>query len=135
MIYVAVGFDIFQKRNQLRQFSNPRPSLPRGSNDESPIVNKTTKVEITSEPAHSHSGSRDPWELSNISVGTGDSPAPSFVEYSITIESGPSSRKGPHMDRPMGHNSASWGYARIAFIFFIALLVTWVCSPLQSIPI
>src|SRR5205814_1926066 len=115
LIYIVVGIEIFQKRKMLRQFSHPKPL---GSNGV-PFVSKTTKVEVTSEPAAAHHGTRDPWELA--SIGPKASPAPSFVEYSITIESG---ARGSHIGRPLGGfdtHSAAWGYARIAFIFFIAL--------------
>jgi len=126
-IYVIVGIDIFKKRNQLRQFS----SLRNGDS----VVSKTTHVEVTSEPAQTHIGMRDPWELR--SVPTKHSPTSSLAEYSITIESSrDTTRREPLIERPLrgiDTNSASWGYARIAFIFFVALLVTWVPSSINRV--
>jgi hypothetical protein len=122
-IYTIVGFDIYKKRQQLRQFSQRRPT------NDGPCVNKITQVEVTSEPAAVHHGAGDPWELTNVGP---EVPAQSYMEYSITIESGAKRRAA--LERPLAGidtNSASWGYARIAFIFFVALLVTWVSFPLR----
>ncbi|KAI9763061.1 MAG: hypothetical protein M1840_000952 [Geoglossum simile] len=127
LIYVIVGIDIFKKRSQLRKFSHPRPNR-------STLVSKTTKVEVTSEPAATHRP-KNPWELRR--VGSNPSPTPSYTEYSITIESGPGVGRDSQVERPLpsgnDYNSASWGYARIAFIFFVALLVTWVPSSVNRV--
>jgi len=130
LIYIIVGIDIFKKRSQLRKFSHPRPATAhRGT-----LVSKTTKVEVTSEPAPAHR-SRNPRELCR--TGPNPSPVPSYMEYSITIESGPGSESDSPAERPLptgiGCNAASWGYTRIAFIFFVALLVTWVPSSVNRV--
>ncbi|KAI9773015.1 MAG: hypothetical protein M1839_002245 [Geoglossum umbratile] len=129
LIYVIVGIDIYKKRSQLRKFSHPRPAPQhRGT-----LVSKTTKVEVTSEPAATHKP-RDPWELCRI--GSNSSPTPSYMEYSITIEGagvGRDSQAESPLPTGIDTNKASWGYARIAFIFFVALLVTWVPSSVNRV--
>jgi len=129
LIYVIVGVDIYKKRSQLKKFSHPRPApQQRGT-----LVSKTTKVEVTSEPAATHRP-RDPWELCRI--GSSNSPTPSYTEYSITIE-GAGAGRDSQAESPIltgiDTNKASWGYARIAFIFFVALLATWVPSSVNRV--
>jgi hypothetical protein len=124
-IYILAGIEIYQKRRQLRKFSHPGP-LEVVDN---PFVStKTTKIEVTSEPAESRNQSE-----SSLKQQANDAirviPNRAYMEYSITIESGTNAPKSPRIERPrmaLDANSAAWGYTRIAFLFFLALLITWV---------
>jgi len=126
LIYILAGVEIYQKRRQLRKFSHPGP-LEVVDN---PFVStKTTKIEVTSEPAES----RNPSESSlKHDDGIRVTPSRAYMEYSITIESGANAPKSPRIERPrtaLDANTAAWGYTRIAFLFFLALLITWVSPP------
>ncbi|KAI9772674.1 MAG: hypothetical protein M1840_000269 [Geoglossum simile] len=129
-IYILAGVEIYQKRRQLRKFSHPGP-LEVVDN---PFVStKTTKIEVTSEPA----ASRNPSESSlKHDDGIRVTPSRAYMEYSITIESGAKTPKSPRIERPrtaLDANTAAWGYTRIAFLFFIALLITWVPSSVNRV--
>ncbi|KAI9780522.1 MAG: hypothetical protein M1839_006640 [Geoglossum umbratile] len=129
-IYVLAGVEIYQKRRQLQKFSHPGP-LEVVDN---PFVStKTTKIEVTSEPAES----RNPSESSlKHDDGIRVTPSRAYMEYSITIESGANAPKNPRIERPrtaLDANTAAWGYTRIAFLFFIALLITWVPSSVNRV--
>jgi hypothetical protein len=126
-IYVLAGIEIYQKRCQLRKFSHPRPA----DVVDNPFVStKTTKIEVTSEPAQSRNQS-----VASLKQGHGAIkvvPSRPYMEYSITIESGANALKSPCIERPrtsLDASAAAWGYTRIAFLFFLALLITWVSPP------
>ena len=123
-IYILAGIEIYQKRRQLRQFSHPGPLEVV---DNPFISTKTTKIEVTSEPAESRNQSEPSLKTENEGIGV--LPSRQYMEYSITIESGANAMKSPRIERPrtaLEANTAAWGYTRIAFLFFIALLITWV---------
>ncbi|KAH0544605.1 hypothetical protein FGG08_001254 [Glutinoglossum americanum] len=130
-IYVLAGVEIYQKRRQLRKFQHPGPL----EIVENPFVStKTTKIEVTSEPA----GSRNQSEasLKQAHEGIRVLPSRAYMEYSITIESGANAPKSPRIERPrtaLDANTAAWGYTRIAFLFFLALLITWVPSSVNRV--
>ncbi|KAH0548675.1 hypothetical protein GP486_007781, partial [Trichoglossum hirsutum] len=131
-IYILAGREIYQKRRQLRKFSHPGP-LEIVDN---PFVStKTTKIEVTSEPAESRNPS-----ITSLKPPNQDAirvlPSRAYMEYSITIESGANAPKSPRIERPrtaLDANTAAWGYTRIAFLFFLALLITWVPSSFNRV--
>jgi hypothetical protein len=133
-IYILAGREIYMKRRQLRKFSHPGP-LEVVDN---PFVStKTTKIEVTSEPAESRNPSIASLKPNNNNNNNNNNeirvlPSRAYMEYSITIESGANAPKSPRIERPrtaLDANTAAWGYTRIAFLFFLALLITWVGSP------
>ena len=145
-IYVLAGREIFAKRTQLRAF-NLRPS------EIGPVENpftdfKTTQVEITHEfvdtsPADlQNENTRREGRLSPTRVS---SPYPNFNPYSVSIGSTPvaprtdlsmAASKGAMQCRAsraaLEANAAAWGYTKVALLFFISLLVTWVSWPYSS---
>lgn len=141
-LYAISGHEIFKKRQQLRAFNNA-PYHPVAI--ENPFTSfKTTEVRITHELA------RLPIELEKndiFSFGHAQhlSPPKSYDQYSVNITSAPLS---PNLDASttevpptpgsaatatyrnnraaMEANTAAWGYTKVALLFFVSLLITWV---------
>ena len=151
-IYLAAGREIFAKRQQLRAFSNPsRPALIEVEN---PFTSfKKTEIYVTTELATMTSPNiRDvffPIDESEKSKGL-PSRRPSnggYDQYSVTIGSAPP--MSPSFQAPPtppkglvtvqlrnnnnnnkaanDANAAAFGYTKVALLFFVSLLVTWVC--------
>lgn len=154
-IYVLAGREIFSKRKQLRAFSNPtRPVIVEVRN---PFTSfKTTEIQITSELAtmalsspnksHAYVGPNDRIDnviASHISMPSGsDFASRGYDQYSVEVASTPMS---PRFEMPhttmketttmqmksnkaaMEANTAAWGYTKVALLFFVSLLITWVC--------
>ncbi|KAI9681430.1 MAG: hypothetical protein M1817_002714 [Caeruleum heppii] len=164
-IYVYAGYEIFQKRRQLRAFKS---SGPRGSTQPPTILpilanpftsTKTTEVHITSEAMHGGQGGENGSRRSSSQMSlkrphvrpaaemTHSNRAPSaqghYQQYSVTIESGHQTHVNvataadsvPKLQRitAVEANKAAWSYTRIAFFFFVALLVTWVPSSVNRV--
>ncbi|KAL9610290.1 MAG: hypothetical protein Q9167_004981, partial [Letrouitia subvulpina] len=147
-LYVMAGREIFQKREQLRAFSS-RSHHPSNSVENPFTSYKMTEVHITSElaatlqqgpsPSFNNTGG-----LSNPRY-EGDVPERGPNQYSVNISSAPLS---PTLEDPVSGppqtprataamqyrnnkaaleaNTAAWGYTKVALLFFISLLVTWV---------
>jgi hypothetical protein len=136
-IYIYAGREIFQKRRQLRSFAAtpPYPIL------ENPFVScKTTEVKITSELAdlpnlnpsqisfrmdsHGRTHSTQGYDQYSITIETTSKPSPGRVTASSA-----SSRDTTYHHRvaAMEANNAAWSYTKCALLFFVSLLVTWVC--------
>ena len=124
------GREVFRKRQELRDFSNPM--------DEPHLVGyKTTDVQITSEPAKQPRENLDSTNRSNRSTISGKS----YEQYTVKIASGAISPR-PHLPyttsagsvynrtnrATMEANTAAWGYTKVALLFFVSLLVTWVST-------
>ena len=138
-IYIMVGVEIFKKSSLLRSFSSGYSSNSAAS--DSVLLSKTrdasaiTEVEVTSSPA-SFPGAPGP----SLSVDRGNdkrgfSGGTECAPYTITIESkekglSSATRSGPKMSKQSQSggewNAAARGYARCAFLFFLAMLITWV---------
>lgn len=146
------GREIFAKRKQLRAFSNPSPPVQVEIQNTFTSF-KTTEICVTSELATINrpnianvflSSDRKSRDLP--SPGSRDeevSPGKSYDQYSVTIRSTPMS---PRFEVPqsmprgqstmqqrgnrvaMDANTAAWGYTKVALLFFVSLLVTWVSS-------
>ncbi|CAF9909200.1 MAG: hypothetical protein ALECFALPRED_005408 [Alectoria fallacina] len=141
-IYVLAGREIFAKRKELRAFSNPSGPVP--VQIENPFTGfKTTEIHITSELATLHSPN-----MSNVFFMPDkerlDKNDKRYDQYSVTIGSAPMSPRSeaPPPMTPRAHstisqrnnkaameaNRAAFGYTKVALLFFVSLLVTWVSS-------
>lgn len=139
-IYVLAGREIFAKRKQLRAFSNPSRPVP--VHIENPFTSfKTTEIHITSELGTLHSST--PFDaFAAPDEERADFNDKTYDQYSVTIDSAP---MGPGSEVPpsvtprvhsttgqqnnrstMEANRAAFGYTKVALLFFVSLLVTWV---------
>lgn len=137
VIYIMAGIRIYKKRAALDGFLNPF--------NESPFIHvmTTTEVTVTSENrnqsrprVHSELDVKEVQEVGHHEEG--------YDPYSVNVEIGRPQR----LQRPRGpsvpavfrlptvtraaalseENAESFLYARVAFLFFVALLITWVPS-------
>lgn len=124
-IYCMAGKVIWQRRHNIKGFLNPF--------NENPFANTiTTEVEI------SHTTRRGSSQASfrgNDARNQSD-----YDPYTVNIEVGPQDKDRPSMPAILRMrsltriaavqetNSESWLYARVAFLFFLTILITWVCS-------
>lgn len=157
VIYVLAGREIFAKRKQLRAFSNPATRPARIEKIQNPFTSfKTTEIRVTSELVTMVSPDLSKAYLSpgmpddksgyfDRSVGPSRSNSnKGYDQYSVMIGSTPMS---PSFQAPqvpparatiiqqrtnraaMEANTAAWGYTKVAVLFFISMLVTWVSFP------
>lgn len=143
------GREIFKKRKQLRAFNNFVGDTPQFSGY------KTTDVQITRElvsQVRASAGStlcpKDKLDLKDESNNNHG-----YEPYTVNIASVPlsprprisngTSAASVHTTRhnriAMEANTAAWGYTKVALLFFVSLLVTWVslfscCPPAGPIP-
>jgi hypothetical protein len=146
MIYIRAGMEIYKKRKQLMSFTNQHPSNPMVPLQDPFQSIKTTEVHVTSEAIGYPEQPIDLSRLGRPSTAT-DGPV-----YSVKIstrrageqltpvstpsyesKSMPSLPKSEHLQlgRPyvaMEANNAAWSYAKVALLFFTAMLVTWIPS-------
>lgn len=118
-VYVKAGIVIYRKRNQLRGFLNPL--------NENPFMGTvTTEIQVTSEAAA-------PVASDNESIPFTELTEPSA--YTANVESDKRNASLPALfnvrtlTREAAEESVNpdaWLYARVAFLFFLALLITWV---------
>ncbi|KAM0189617.1 hypothetical protein ACHAPI_009925 [Fusarium lateritium] len=129
-IYVRVGFTIYKWRRRLNGFSNSNDlntSSHAAPNPDFPGIAKTTDITITtldSTPADFGQPSRpavkpEPVHLANIYAG----PAPPVANLSEQPNV-----KAQHSDRRRRSPSdeAAVSYAKVALLFFTAMLITWI---------
>lgn len=133
------GWKIYLKRRELRAFSlGNRYALDAESQSTS---FKITEVHITREPAPACEKT-PPDSHANEDGAEIDATARGYDQYTVTINSNPLPRslsRPPLSSSPSGDallfrqhtvaleaNTAAWGYTKIALLFFISLLVTWV---------
>ncbi|KAL8689029.1 MAG: hypothetical protein Q9218_005207 [Villophora microphyllina] len=140
------GREIFKKRQQLRAFHH---SSRYPVEVENPFTNfKTTEVEITSELANSQCNSHAESNSMIIYPMARSKPGPpsarGYDQYSVTVSSKPMSptlsNSSPTVPPTPGTaaavhyrhraameaNTAAWGYTKVALLFFVSLLITWV---------
>ena len=132
-VYCIVGRIAWRKRKDLPGFLNPL-------NEESLKNMVTTEIEIISRPRQNSSPlSIRPHEGITINEQVED-----FDRYTVEVEAGqreagrvPSVPANITKIKTITRNAAlqetnaeAWLYARTSFLFFLALLITWV-SPLQ----
>ena len=135
-IYLAAGYRIFSKRQELRAFNDHSPS-------ESWQNFKTTQIAVTSELNAPLPFARIEDNFAglptNLERVVKKAKGKDFDQYSVNI-SAPTKGARPSMPATMlsqqsrknraavEANRAAWGYTKVAVLFFISLLVTWVPS-------
>lgn len=148
-IYVIAGREIFQKRKQLRSFNNI-------DDDHTFSAYKTTDVQVTSELANPPGENAESYFKPSHANGMShsDVSAKSYEPYSVNIAASipmsPMHPMNPRSDRPgvlhntsvnsvhlrnrvaIEANTAAWGYTKVALLFFVSLLVTWVSKIFSS---
>ena len=146
-IYVFAGLEIFKKRQHLRQFKTPHGQIVPIEN---PFTDfKTTQISITNEPAHFLPPGSDTVERhlsTQQNKAMPRSPTPTAVAglnaYEVIINTAASSPLEPKISHlplstprvlqqrnnraALEANTAAWGYTKVAILFFVSLLVTWV---------
>ncbi|KAL9127014.1 MAG: hypothetical protein Q9217_004029 [Psora testacea] len=150
-IYVMAGREIFSKRRELRAFNTPPGQF---APIENPFTDfKTTEIQITSELATMHTMDADASKIyfSSDDKRLAGSETPStgkgYSQYTATISSTPTT-PGKELMPPntpratlqqrnnraaLQANSAAWGYTKVALLFFVSLLVTWVPSSINRV--
>lgn len=141
-IYVAAGREIFKKRRQLRSFNNI-------DDDQTFSAYKTTDVHVTSELVSLPGESASYFNTSQANQPiNSEISAKSYEPYTVNIAASmpmsPRHPMNPRSERPavlqsasvnsvhirnrvaIEANTAAWGYTKVALLFFISLLVTWV---------
>jgi len=128
-IYVISGRELFKKRRELRHFNDIRKADSY----------KTTDVKITSELAHfvvPIGELADAYIPRNgrQSARTTAS-GKNYEQYSVNIASGPAKYRRSRMSAQRNKNNAALeanraagGYTKVALLFFVSLLITWVSS-------
>ena len=132
-LYAIAGRELFQKRQQLRAFNTPANLNPFDSF-------KTTDVLVTSELATMDTlgdvlAPSNGKNRSQRSTASGKN----YEQYSVNIMSSPMTPRpsvAPHTSMvsmqnrknrvAMDANRAAWAYTKVALLFFVSLLVTWV---------
>lgn len=134
-VYCMAVRTVWQKRKELPGFLNPL--------NEDPFKNTvTTEIDIVSCPRRdlSPSSTRDEEEIPGLGLS---SPGEDYDPYSVDVKAGPQENKRrPSMPTELMRirsltrtaavnemNAEAWLYARTSFLFFLALIITWVDSP------
>ena len=138
-IYILAGREIFRKRHQLRAFNYP--------SEDPAFAYKTTDYQVTSDfenvPLEPISGAYNPASDSKSSNPSGDTNRTSYPKYNVKISAGPRPPMAPHASTEykqqkknraaMEANRAAFGYTKVASLFFVSLLVTWVPSSINRV--
>lgn len=126
VVYGMAGKVIWDKRQHLDGFLNPL--------NENPFVNTiTTEIEVTTDERPI---------VKDASGQQGFESYPDVDPYHVEIRVDPQRQSRPlpaalrmrSITRNVAEretNAEAWLYARVAFLFFIALLITWVGFPLH----
>lgn len=137
------GREIFAKRHQLRAFSmipSEPIALPNYDPD-APKYKVTSEYQVTSEFATLPPGRMDGAYIPSAGPKTMSSDTDSSSNpksYSVNISARPSlprnqmSQQRKHK-ATMEANRAAFGYAKVALLFFVSLLVTWVPSSINRV--
>ena len=137
-IYIMAGREIFQKRHQLRAFTNP--------SDDHNYAFKTTDYQVTSDFQNLPLGNIADAYVSPIdpkSSNPSDTSHAPYPKYNVKISAAlrPSIPNHTSTDykqqrknrAAMEANRAAFGYTRVASLFFVSLLVTWVPSSINRV--
>jgi len=130
VVYGMAAKVIWQKRRHLDGFLNPL--------NENPFTNLvTTEIEITTDER--------PIAKEGATQGMADSPTDIDDSYSVHIHADPPTRENRPLPASLrirtitrdaaesATNAEAWLYARVAILFFIALLITWVPSSVNRL--
>lgn len=136
------GREIFAKRHQLRAFASA-PAEPLASTSymgDPSRYQVTNEYQVTSEYASLPLGTMDNAYVSSEGPQSASSDASSNPKtYSVNISSSrPSVTQNANAVQrknkaTMEANRAAYGYAKVAALFFVSLLVTWVPSSLNRV--
>lgn len=137
-IYIMAGREIFQKRHQLRAFTNPSEdhnyafkttdyqvtsdfeSLPLGNVADAYVQPAGCKINNPSDTSHAS------YPKYNVKISA--APRPSIPRHAST------EHKQQRKNRAaMEANRAAFGYTKVASLFFVSLLVTWVPSSINRV--
>lgn len=127
------GREIVKKRQQLRAFNV-------GGDDPNFTGFKTTDVQITREPARLAKRNGDGVFIPGHTKGSQSAcSSKSYEQYTVSIASVPLSPRPPvphamstasmqtrNNRVAMEANTAVWAYTKVALLFFVSLLITWV---------
>ena len=132
------GREIFKKRHQLRAFGYP--------SEETSYAYKTTDYQVTSDfeslPLENVSNAYHP-APDPKSRNPGDTSRTSYPKYNVKISATPRPSLPHHSSTEykqhkknkaaMEANRAAFGYTKVASLFFVSLLVTWVPSSINRV--
>ncbi|KAL2044430.1 hypothetical protein N7G274_003135 [Stereocaulon virgatum] len=140
VIYCMAGAKVWRNRHALREWFNPFNENPFGGT-------VTTRVEVTTHTRRTGSlssakrpSSREMPIPGVYFQGSGD-----YDPYTVNIEVGPKHERqnsAPELFRMRSltrnaalkeANADAWLYARVAFLFFCALLISWVPSSINRV--
>lgn len=122
IIYAMTAKVIWDKREHLDGYLNPL--------NESPFVNTTTEVKITHEERpivqdaspHGILDPRTEQELYAVQVEAPPHTLQSHMPDALRV------RSITRNVAEQAQNQEAWLYARVAFLFFLVLMITWVCN-------
>lgn len=137
-IYIMAGREIFKKRHQLRAFNNP--------SDDHNYAFKTTDYQVTSDfeslPLENISDVFTP-PSDRRSSNPSDTSHASYPKYNVKISAAPRPSILHHASTDYKQqrknkaaveaNKAAFGYTKVASLFFVSLLVTWVPSSINRV--
>ena len=139
-IYILAGREIFKKRHELRAFNNSSEDYNRAF--------KTTDYQVTSE-VESHPRKDDSFAANltspnRTSGNASETPHASYLKYNVNISASPRPRPSLHHASSefrqqrknratMEANRAAFGYTKVASLFFVSMLVTWVPSSINRV--
>ena len=138
-IYVMAGREIFAKRHQLRSFA-VAPMEPIGY---ASLNNDPSRYRVTNEYSVTSECAPNPMDAAYVASGGKHSNSSDTSSnpkgYSVNITSARPSL--PHKQSSQQYklkaakeaNRAAFGYAKVASLFFVSLLVTWVPSSINRV--
>ena len=136
-VYCMAARTVWRKRKELPGFLNPL--------NEDPFRNMvTTEINIVSQPRE-HLSPISTRAEDDIAILQPTGPGGEYSPYSVDVEVGPQESSGrPSMPSELMRlrsltrtaavnemNPEAWLYARTSFLFFLALLITWVSLMIQ----
>ena len=135
-IYILAGRDIWQKRQQLRAFSNTHANNVDLAVIENPFdgFQKTTEIQVTTE-IFQVGGSNDNASQISVKLDPQDQNMShnGYEQYTAHIGRGPRGSLVPAVsyntrqtNAAMEANTAVLGYFKCCVLFFASLLITWV---------
>jgi hypothetical protein len=150
-IYARVGIDIARKRRTLRSFNKEANMMMDDRLNKLFEIHASKVVHVTSEAANEPAANGQ--SQGSNSTDHSSSNITAFPAYSVTVAGGEAFPLPPSATSTVGStrvkvsptsqrrhlrmdiSSAAFAYFKYAVLYFIALLVTWVGSPLPHMPI
>jgi hypothetical protein len=121
IIYILAGRVIFNLRDSLRRFA--------GAEHSSSSHTGPTRDTLGTRSSSVRPGSISPGPVHDSGASAVVNP---LTSYSCTISSGSGGKEPPltvtrTRNSGVEANTAAWAYCRCAMLFFLALIITWVC--------